>query len=194
MSRAELAAKKAESIKPPSERAIIMARLYVEDGLTLAEIGERYGISRERVRQIIKPFGLEAHYGRRRKEGRARLLREAHQRIASRESTTAQEAERIGYASPSGLYGAFSRLGLLLPQKPPAEHGTTTRYRSGCRCEDCRRENRRKAIARRARGPKVHGSSSSYFNYGCRCQECSEAGRRYRRERKRASREGTPTD
>lgn len=174
----------------PSERSLVMARLYAEEGLTLAEIGERYGITRERVRQILKPFGLEAHYGKKQREQRARLVRQAHERVIARESTVREEAENLGYMCPSSLYSRFWLMGLSLPSRTP-EHGTPQRYRSGkCRCDLCRAANTaRMKEMRQARTASQHGVASSYFNFGCRCPECRAAGRTYRRELKARQRQ-----
>jgi len=45
-----------------------LTRLYVEDGLTLEAIGQRYGVSRERVRQVVEKFGLKRHVSNREPE------------------------------------------------------------------------------------------------------------------------------
>lgn len=49
-------------MKPTILRSVEMARLYAE-GLTLAEVGARFGITRERARQIIKTRGLTGKDG-----------------------------------------------------------------------------------------------------------------------------------
>ena len=51
--RRELAALASMTILPSTPRAVRMAREYFE-GSTLAEIGERFGRTRERVRQLIR--------------------------------------------------------------------------------------------------------------------------------------------
>lgn len=93
------------------------------------------------------------------------------------------------------------------------EHGTTSRYRQGCRCDDCRaaktREQRKwradnpekvyrgaKALRDRKRADPslipehVHGTENGYGNYKCRCDECTRAWSaasiaRYRRRREK---------
>jgi len=65
--------------KDPDARDLEMRRLFVEDGHTLEAIGEKYGITRERVRQILlKRFEIAGKDGgasagaRERKEARER--------------------------------------------------------------------------------------------------------------------------
>jgi DNA-directed RNA polymerase sigma subunit (sigma70/sigma32) len=54
------------------ERAKEMYRLHHDETLTLAEVGREYGISRERVRQILRAAGYET-----RSRGEAAKLRAA---------------------------------------------------------------------------------------------------------------------
>ena len=64
-------------------------------------------------------------------------------------------------------------------------HGTDSRYRYGCRCEECRRDHTARAIEGRKRrvgrglapGDERHGTSNGYRNWGCRCQPCVGAGK-----------------
>lgn len=48
---------KANRKKPPTERALKMASMF-RQGITLAKIGEQFGITRERVRQLLKKQGI----------------------------------------------------------------------------------------------------------------------------------------
>lgn len=65
-----------------------------------------------------------------------------------------------------------------------AEHGTTARYDSGCRCAECRSANAaRVALARAERAArglapddKRHGTLGAYRNWRCRCGPCAKAG------------------
>ena len=51
-------------------------RLYIEDNLTLAEVGDRYGVTRERIRQILPSDAMAQHQRRRRdQEDQARTVR-----------------------------------------------------------------------------------------------------------------------
>jgi DNA-binding CsgD family transcriptional regulator len=55
---------KGGSIPFDSQRAEKMAHLYEEEGQTYQEIGDQFGITRERVRQILRTHGVKSH-GRR---------------------------------------------------------------------------------------------------------------------------------
>jgi hypothetical protein len=77
----------------------------------------------------------------------------------------------------------------LTPERPPrAEHGTRSKYQSGCHCADCRsaeaayrKERTRLNAARLAADPtlKPHGRLSTYTQWGCRCVYCRRAMRDY---------------
>ena len=53
---------KARSVKPPDARALRMMEMY-RAGLTLEQIGQRYDLTRERVRQIIRKYGCAPEEG-----------------------------------------------------------------------------------------------------------------------------------
>jgi hypothetical protein len=68
-------------------------------------------------------------------------------------------------------------------------HGTSRKYRAGCRCKACRAWQAQRVAAQRARrspdAPElVHGSRSTFLNHRCRCGPCTEAQRAYQAERK----------
>jgi sigma-70-like protein len=174
-----------------NERTQEMAKLYRDDRLTMQEIGDRYGISRERVRQILAPLGLEMHYGARKHEEREARLREAHARIKAGESTFETEAKTLGYSSSERLRTAFWQLGLKLKRKHRGpQHGSLYRYSHlKCRCPKCRKAARDAYAERIAKGPTKHGTASSYRNYGCRCPRCKAAERLYQRKRKAEKRQ-----
>lgn len=65
-------------------------------------------------------------------------------------------------------------------------HGSYSRYKQGCRCDDCRNANCiRQAEANHRRHQRLiagevfppHGCWSTYCNYGCRCEQCRAAAR-----------------
>lgn len=185
----------ADTYKAPSQRAVEMGLLYSR-GLTTQEIADQYGVSRQRVHQLIKPFGLTGHYGKRKQDERVQRLTEACARIRTGESTSVEEAERLGYSSAGTLRGALNELGLRLRDDwAPAEHGTLRRYRQGCKCDECRRAHRE--VMHEVRANHViteHGLATNYVNYGCRCPECKEAVRIQRRALKARKRQALTTD
>lgn len=158
MTRAAVAQAFAEDYKPPNERAVEMARLYAEDELTYEQIGDRFGLSRQRVHQVLAPFGLPPHGGRRTREERRQRIRDAHARVVAGTTTLEEEAAKLGYKSGPVLRRTFNHHGLHM-QPAEFEHGTRARYSQGCHCESCRgaeaeyrRKLRRKA--RREREPE----------------------------------------
>lgn len=172
-----------------NERANEMVRLYNNERLTMQEIGDRFGISRERVRQILSPFDLVLHHGVDKRTERRRQIREAFERIDAGETNTKEEAERLGFANAPTLRKRFRQLDLRLKPQEPAPHGTGTRYTYyRCRCELCRAAMHQLHLSRREREPPRHGTSSSYSNWGCRCARCKEAQCAYQRKRRNAKR------
>lgn len=81
-------------------------------------------------------------------------------------------------------------------RRDDVEHGTTTRYNRGCRCEDCREAKRRaraKSLGNNGTGgtgraPK-HGTLHTYRELGCRCAACRTSNSRYEVARRQAARE-----
>lgn len=67
-----------------------------------------------------------------------------------------------------------------LPPASEADHGTGTRYNSGCRCRACKDvHNVEQRKYRRPRPKKSHeakhGTVNEYKNHGCRCDACKAA-------------------
>jgi hypothetical protein len=175
-----------------NERTQTMARLYVEEGLTYTQIGERYGISRQRVHALLGPLDLATHRGVRYLKERHQILTDAHARITEGESSTTKEAERLGYASAESLRKALWRVGLRTPHKKvELVHGLQG-YRRKCRCEVCTEAHRIYMRGLKEKEAPNHGTVSGYRNYACRCQACKEAERleqRARRQRQRQQEE-----
>lgn len=68
----------------------------------------------------------------------------------------------------------------------PARHGSTTTYRKGCRCAQCKAAKN----ATRPKGPRTspgpgatHGTNSTYAA-GCSCELCKAAHARYKAQRR----------
>lgn len=173
------------------ERTLEMARLYVEAGESYSEIGARYGLTRQRVGQLLGPLGLQ-QYRRQAAIERIQLLRDAYGRIIRQESTLAEEAPTLGYKNARSLRSALYELDMrIVVDVEEPQHGTVSRYRSRkyrCRCEDCRRANREKGRELKGKEPPNHGTYSGYINYECRCQACTEAHRLIMRDRRSAKR------
>lgn len=180
----------------PEDRTERMVRAYVEEGRSYAQIAEEYGISRQRVGQILGPLNLAPDRGQA-MIVREQTLRAAHARLLDG-STLGEEAEALGYSSGESLRGALYDLGLrVVRERPVPEHGTRARYRSlkhACRCDECRRANREMGGKLKGKEPPNHGTYSGYINYACRCHACREAHRitiRARRAAKRQRKEVT---
>lgn len=82
----------------------------------------------------------------------------------------------------------------------PAEHGTLTMHRRGCRGEDCPVSPSCAEVAKAfysernrtmVRSVKGHGTNASWAR-GCRCEDCHEAHKQYHREYLRTRRESVP--
>ncbi len=82
------------------------------------------------------------------------------------------------------------------PARMPAQHGTASKYKNGCRCAPCTAANTegharwRDAVAGLPAVVVPHGAGG-YRNYGCRCAVCtaanSERCREYHAERRSRS-------
>lgn len=167
---------KHQSLMTPQERIEAMKRLYVEAGLSYSQIGEQFGLTKQRVGQLLGPLGLQ-QYRRQAAMERVQLLAAAYGRIIRKESTLEEEAPKLGYKNARSLRGALYDLDMriVLGHEEPA-HGTAARYDSRkwrCRCSECRRANREKSNKLKGKKPPHHGYSG-YVNYECRCKVCKE--------------------
>lgn len=135
------------------ERNAEILRLHFVEGWNLTEIGEHFGISRERVRQILRAHDVPT-LTRERQARAAQAKRDEHKRKMQ------QRAEEKIKNFP---------------------HGTRAGYIRGCTCEECRVANNRYALERKRRVREgemkipSHGLSG-YTNYGCKCSICKAAG------------------
>ena len=148
-----------------SARNALMVREYLR-GDPVQKIGERHGVSHQRVRYLMLAFG-------------ACRVPEPPRRC----SLCPERVEAFGLCRFH--YYRFRKYGdpECVPRRGlNAEHGTCSRYDAGCRCARCRaantarhheiRERRRRALATAA---VTHGCASTYRNWGCRCEPCHQA-------------------
>lgn len=138
-------------------------------GDTLQAIANDWGVTRERVRQVVGPDSPR----------RYRLRQEDLEYHATFPNLTAIEISNLsGYKHVQTK--KLKALGWTPPPKPDPEHGTRARYmKLKCRCEECRAavKHQRDEWLSRVRGnPPMHGTANGYFNYRCRCEECKKAG------------------
>ncbi len=117
-------------------------------GETLEEIGDRFGVSRERIRQICAAAGV------------GRPLTDVHYRRFF--STVGKVARKQARAANGG---SLSQHG-----------GNGARYTMGCRCPACTKANTRRIRAMFGKQPPAHGTTHAYHVYGCRCAQCKVAG------------------
>lgn len=125
-------------------------RLHVEEGLTFAAIGRRFGVTRERIRQVVAA------------QGQRSLTHERQRAESSYKRIARAVAVAAGYELRSATSGTH-------------KHGTRSSYvHAGCRCDECRAAQRAYMRTLRGRTPPTH-SYSGYTNYGCRCAVCTQA-------------------
>lgn len=157
------------------------------DGYSLTDVGKEFGLTRQRIHQIISPLSKERHHGGLRRQKYAAKISAAYERVLSHESTLSEEAERLGM-KPNSLRLAFRVRGLRIPRRQAPLHGTRYRYSQGCRCDECRAAAVKYQRTFLGREPPIHGTASAYSNYGCRCRDCraaqSRKNREYRERRK----------
>lgn len=166
-------------------------------GATLATVAQRYGVSRERVRQIVSAVMVS---GRERQAIRSADMAlsylEAIEAAMTADLTldTFKGACRVTGLARLKVYmclAAHDPEGLanltdMFAQRRVGKHGSERRYRQGCRCEDCRAANAE--VGRRYTGCKkrvsaTHGSMAMYYR-GCRCGPCRSANAAQWQDRK----------
>jgi DNA-binding CsgD family transcriptional regulator len=168
-----------------STRANQMAEL-IAQGLTLAQVGEKFGVSRERVRQIVgSPFNYR---GTRAEQAAAAI--EAKKGIIDALRAERKSLDEIG--ALTGISANYLKGGEFAAKPPaPLLHGTQRGYNRGCRCSECTAastQRMRDYVTRKKADGFAgldHGSYSTY-GIGCRCKLCREANREAQTKIRRA--------
>ena len=114
-----------------------------EDAGSFAAVGKAFGLSRERVRQVVTQATGIGHRERAGADADAKIIAAVADPAVS---TLIGLAARVGIAK-SAAHQRLIALGLrdrtlrqfkTRRRAQRAGHGTTTLYRSGCRCDSCR--------------------------------------------------------
>ena len=131
------------------EQAMVWMR--VKDGMTLQQIGDEFGLTRERVRQILADQGVTGTPWTGYKPLHYRRLAQTVARVAQ---LVVQNAR---------------------PDDEHYPHGTVNGYMRGCTCDDCRTANRERVYAHkgitvktphpRARRPRTDGTRRAALYY-----------------------------
>lgn len=157
-------------------------------GANFQEVADEFGLTRQRVEQIVRGRTKERHRTSLKRKSRDLKIFAAFERVKEKESTVEKEAEALGVFANSLLVN-WAKKGLYLPREPKKLHGTRNRYNQGCRCAECTETVKLYMRTLIGRPPRKHGTKSAYVNYGCRCDPCKRAGaahnREYRERRKR---------
>lgn len=164
-------------------------RLSREEGLSLAEIGAKFGVTRQWVQYLCQ---RHPDYQPRRQASETirRLAQAGHLNPHELAAQTGVHApyvavalRRMGfepeYATKPKLPKAVD--GLL----PPGDHrhGRIHGYMTGCRCDACSDAARQRAVEQKiarledglAPDDQRHGTMTGYINWNCRCDQCRAA-------------------
>jgi predicted transcriptional regulator len=137
------------------------------EGLTHREIADRLGISRSYAAELdTDPDGTK---------------------VRDRKRAYGAICQDCGAATYGGD-GRFAAPRLCLKCtkiRKAAQHGTRSKYNTGCRCEPCAEANRAAHWLYRNQPHEIpsHGNSG-YVNHGCRCEVCKRANAAYQREQR----------
>ncbi len=148
----------------------------VAAGETLQAIGDSYGLTRERVRQIANRAGVTVRSQKIEAEKRFKIFSE----LAKEGLTRHEIAERSGYPYDT-VCDVIRRFGIetapFVLKKDT--HGTVPCYQNGCKCAPCTKANsdrHKKWMESQSEDRIPHGTLSGYTNWRCRCPECSLQG------------------
>jgi hypothetical protein len=179
---------RAKTMSDAAKRREILLELQKHSpALTLDEMGQRVGLTRERVRQILKANGITV---------RRPLVPCNGSEVCGRYVSV--------YSETGFCYICLRRIDKFATHIPPVKqadtHGTRSCYAlRECRCKACCAATliySRKSRLERMKhsGDAPHGTASAYLNWGCRCAPCKAAGsanNRACKERRLARKAGT---
>lgn len=144
-----------------AERAHMVAQLRTQ-GLTYRQIAQQLGISVSYVRALLyDPDG---------------------EKLAARRHANQGVCRDCGgpTSGNNGRRHAPKLCRVCYDARRTPEHGTLSRYHTGCSCDACRAAQRDHQRSLKGKPPPTH-SASGYTNYGCRCQTCRDAHLVYER-------------
>ncbi|MGJ9402405.1 endonuclease VII domain-containing protein [Arthrobacter sp. KK5.5] len=117
---------------------------------------------------------------------RQRPCRLAEVPTAPKEKRAGPNCRTLSVVSDQAPWGRYVGNGEKMAQLPGSAHGKTSRYRTGCRCKECRAAHSAATQAYRAQkrvtGGYAHATLTGY-TMGCRCALCQAGGRAYRVKR-----------
>lgn len=160
------------------ERLAEVERLFVKEGMTCAELGRHFNVSREMIRQDLKLMDInpsEVNEGQRAKQA------ETIKVLASEGLITSEIAEKMDITLHA-VRALAKRFDIEIQRVKAVDHGTFLSYQRGCTCQPCKDANtevaRQQKEKRKAKGmpEELHGTDTGYRNWGCHCARCKEAG------------------
>lgn len=148
----------------------------VAAGESLQVVGDSYGITRERVRQLANRAGVTV----RATEIEAQKRFEIFSKLAKEGLTRSEIAEQSGYPYDT-VCDCIRRFRIEIAEAPLKKdtHGTVQCYQNGCKCDPCKKANRErheKWLDSRTEDRIPHGTLSGYTNWRCRCPDCKIQG------------------
>jgi hypothetical protein len=111
-------------------------RKLVDSGWTFQQIGDKFGISRQRAHQLLRSVSTENNTKRRQITDAITKFRGTIRSMHANGYLFHEIAEAIG-VSVQTMSAIKNRMRLKRPIKR-ITHGTRTGYCRGCRCEECR--------------------------------------------------------
>lgn len=133
--------KLASDVESSRKLTLDMLKMYVDDGMSLREIGDWYGVTPQAVRMRIKDhLGPDGPRVETRRQRSTREMAAIYSRLMAGTSTIKEEAARRGTTTGT-LRSLLRRAGYSPREAARPRHGTYSGYASAstrCRCERCK--------------------------------------------------------